>query len=265
MKREPESLVVEAFKAAKESGKSDWTSMTIAVLKNRLLGLTGGDFSQSQYGARTMKDFASQLSETIVLDTTTKPPVVTLKNPELILVDNSIAVVPRKRERIREDLWRSFLDFSSGSKYVWDASTSQAVRSDLPNDDRPRIPTITIEEYKELRRSFLETLSIDDKKTVANLPNWASAVLSDKVLSHDMRNRWNGFVKKDLTQRISDFFRANHLDMPYRLTKPLEREIDAEFRKFVIKCVQSMPLRDLKSLQLPAMTAFLAARSNRMS
>ncbi len=38
-------LIFAAFAQARDSGREDWRRMTLAVLKNRILGLTDCDFS----------------------------------------------------------------------------------------------------------------------------------------------------------------------------------------------------------------------------
>lgn len=58
-----DELVRTAFAAAKAGGKDAWDTMTLAVLKNRLLSLTDGDFDEKEYGASTMTEFTRLLSE----------------------------------------------------------------------------------------------------------------------------------------------------------------------------------------------------------
>lgn len=44
-------LIRAAFEQARNSGKRDWSEMTAAVLKNRILDMTGREFSEDRYGS----------------------------------------------------------------------------------------------------------------------------------------------------------------------------------------------------------------------
>ncbi len=48
------ALILAAFKQARAKGKPDWEVMTTAVLKNRILQLTGLSFNPNDYGASTL-------------------------------------------------------------------------------------------------------------------------------------------------------------------------------------------------------------------
>ena len=58
--------------------------MTTAVLKNRLLDLTGGTFDEAAYGATTFMDFVLRNEDTLAVDRSTAPPLVELRNPALL-------------------------------------------------------------------------------------------------------------------------------------------------------------------------------------
>jgi hypothetical protein len=74
----PSELIQAAFEQARIAGKKDWQHMTVAVLKNRLLSLTGGTFKEEQFGARTVADFVRKAGAIVELDDTRFPPVVSL-------------------------------------------------------------------------------------------------------------------------------------------------------------------------------------------
>ena len=87
--------------------------MTVAVLKNRLLDLTDRTFKESDYGSGTFWEFVKGNKDILILDETTTPPVAILKG---VSPDDHASA----QSRIRPDLWRAVLDFSSGDMYFWD-------------------------------------------------------------------------------------------------------------------------------------------------
>ena len=52
MMEDAKQLIRQAFKQARVSGKPDWHRMTTAVLKNRLLSITGNAFNETEYRCR---------------------------------------------------------------------------------------------------------------------------------------------------------------------------------------------------------------------
>ena len=61
------ALIVRAFAEARTKGKADWRTMTLGVLKNRLLQLTGRRFKEADYGAMTMRDLVARVSDLLAL------------------------------------------------------------------------------------------------------------------------------------------------------------------------------------------------------
>ena len=133
MTQDSRALIRDAFEKAKASGRPDWHRMSVAVLKNRILDLTQGLFKESDHGATTFQDFVRQHGDILELDRNTKPPVAILKgvSPEPESTPQRTAV------RIRADLWRAVLDFSSHRRYVWDGEEHVA-RPDDGRDVRTR-------------------------------------------------------------------------------------------------------------------------------
>src|SRR5262249_7211649 len=140
-----------AFEQARSSGKPDWFRMTIAVLKNRLLTLTNREFHESHYGVHTMRDFVGLARDTVNIDSSTYPPIVTLLSAETEQIEKR----PVTKSRVRPDLWRAVLDYSHGYTFVWDTDTKSA-REALPADAFPVLPTISENELRSWRTSFAE-------------------------------------------------------------------------------------------------------------
>ena len=50
-------LIRQAFQRAKHAGKADWNEMTSAVLKSRMLDITGNNFNEADYGYFNFTEF----------------------------------------------------------------------------------------------------------------------------------------------------------------------------------------------------------------
>jgi len=113
-------LVQTAFDRARQSGKPDWWIMAIPVLKNRLLQMTDREFRETNYGARSFRDFIQQHADILRVEETPFPGFVVLRSAE---PEHQPGLAPRGAVlEVSPDLWRAVLDFSSGNKYVWDKS-----------------------------------------------------------------------------------------------------------------------------------------------
>ena len=122
-------LIQQAFERAKVSGKPDWHRMTTAVLKNRLLDLTGNTFNEAKYCADTFTAFVLRYSDIVHLDRSKFPPIVQLRDAELDTLAPGYVETASNRVRVRSDLWQAVLDYSSGTRYVWDEAKKQALPS----------------------------------------------------------------------------------------------------------------------------------------
>ena len=56
--------------------------MTTAVLKNRLLNSTNGEFNERNFGVSSMVEFARLFPEDLEVDTQSRPPAVRLRRPD---------------------------------------------------------------------------------------------------------------------------------------------------------------------------------------
>src|SRR6266850_1463987 len=142
-------LVERAFGLARQSGKLDWWTMAIPVLKNRLLLLTNKAFKEADFGATSFRDFLNKIPDVVSVDETPPPGFVILKSAAPERFERPSANVFRG-ERIRADLWRAVLDYSSGHNYVWDTS-EQVVRPAKLKEDGPVLPTLSLADLDEWR------------------------------------------------------------------------------------------------------------------
>ena len=151
-------LLLATFAAARRSGKPEWRSMTAAVLKNRLLDLTSREFDTSQYGASSFLEFVSSFPDLLAVDRAVSPQMVTLLQVETTADESSLPSTEPLRGRVRPDLWRAILDYTSGATYLWDPTTAAARATRETEDLTPdlALPTIDEEEMSHWRSEFAE-------------------------------------------------------------------------------------------------------------
>lgn len=251
---DPTELVLKAFAMARDSGKPGWNRMTTAVLKNRLLLLTKGQFSERGYGAATFKDFLGLLAAPVRVDTSVQPPVVELFDggePE-VRKEASVA------ETVRADLWRAMLDYSSGHAYVWDKDTNQAVPKEEA-DQRPLLPTVSAQELGTWRNKFAQE-SREGLSPVnqARLEQWVAAALPTRSLPKSLQGPWNGELKKRVLERLGEWFGERGIPAP---TDSVARDPlagprippDAEhLRSALLRCIRHMTPAELERITVPA-------------
>ena len=124
--QDAQQLIVRAYKEARHSGKPDWRRMTTAVLKNRLLDLTGRDFDETDYGASSFMGFVSRYPDMLQVDDSVFPPIVELYGMEADRLPSAGDEYTPTAYHIRSDLWQAALDYSSGMQYVWDLNTEES-------------------------------------------------------------------------------------------------------------------------------------------
>jgi len=251
-------LIRRAFEAARSSGKTDWAVMTTPVLKNRMLILSDRTFDQADWGAETVIEFVKLFGDIVELDLTTHPATVRL-------IDAEVDEVPEPdqplgpRRRIRADLWDAVLDYSSGSLYVWSDGEAVAVASVGDDDVRPRLPTVSPDEFRGWRESFVACLP--EKVVppfVERLDSWKARGRTVD-LPPRFRNTWTGYMKQRVLDALQTWFAANSIAVP----DDLVQEVDAptkragsdeaeHLRAFVISCVESMSSGELERLLIPA-------------
>src|SRR6266511_4011661 len=77
---EGKRLILAAFAAARDKGVPDWRRMTSAVLKNRLLALTNGQFDERRWNATSFRQFLAQYLDLLRIDSSRHPPIVELRD-----------------------------------------------------------------------------------------------------------------------------------------------------------------------------------------
>ena len=249
MTQDSRALIRDAFEKAKASGRPDWHRMSVAVLKNRILDLTQGLFKESDHGATTFQDFVRQHGDILELDRNTKPPVAILKgvSPEPESTPQRTAV------RIRADLWRAALDFSSHRRYVWDGEEHVA-RPDDGEMSGPALPTITADQFNRWKTSFAD--GVDDDLRDAHLVIWTERPLPSSYLPSHLKHRWNAFLKAEVYKHLLVWFEAQNLSPPPDLLAAPDSGVTSSWsetlRKELIACLRSMTPEELKRVQIPS-------------
>jgi hypothetical protein len=232
--------------------------MAIPVLKNRILLLTGGQFRESEFGASSFRQFLSLLPTGIVtVDDSQAPGFV-----DLVL--NEVKNSPSDRShhtRIRSDLWRATLDYSSRQRYVWDSTLKQATPAKA-DDAGPFIPTISEDEFNRLRHSFVEAHLATEKGAEDRIKRWAVEGLPTAFLPARLRPLWNIELKKQVEERLKPWFTENHIEPPsdfsYQWQVSASRSGSDQLRQFVMSCIRAMTDEELAELRIPAKVAMRA-------
>ena len=81
--------------------------MRIAVLKNRLLQMSDRKFDERKHGAHSFREMLGQY-----------PHILRIDSADVEL--SAGKKMPDAKQRVRADLWRAVMDYSSGRRYAWD-------------------------------------------------------------------------------------------------------------------------------------------------
>ena len=231
MTNDPHDLVRRAYLMAQKRGKSDWYRMTLAVLKNRLLDLTGRQFNETDYGAANFHEFIRQMPDLLVLDLNVFPPVAEIKwgreaNKKAHLPE--VGSLEKKTDGeseliyegngIRSDLWTAIVDYRSEKVYVWD-SDRRCVRIDEEGVEGDVLPTLDEEELYKWRNQFaeeyLEPLSSTDRR---RLKNWCDRGHGIMELPAHLKSAWDKYFKRGVAERLKVWFRGE-----YRIAEQLDQ------------------------------------------
>ena len=248
-------LLEKAFVSARDSGKRGWNRMTIAVLKNRLLQLTNRTFTESTFGAKSLLELLSRYSELISIDRSTRPPTVEW------LDCAAVAPEPIRPGRVRADLWRAVLDYTSGTQFEWDMAHAQA-RAVPVADPARSLPTINAAILGAWRKSFADdhaaTLTeADDKERVQG---WVEKGLGTQHLPRRLQSAWNAYLKNQVIERLEQWFGTAKVPVPKLTAESREglpvATTSTALRQFVHRCIDTMSDDELEALVLPAGVVF---------
>ena len=265
------ALILRAFEEAYLSGKPDWRRMTTAVLKNRLLSSTNREFDEARYGATSFMGFVSSYPEMLRLDRSKFPPFVELQGDEWEFLTKKVDAGTGKPYRIRVDLWRAVLDYSSGTRYVWDYDKDEA-RTSVGIERYPVIDTISAEIQKSWRRQFLDgnahSMNLTQSE-VEQSDEWVQLHLQTHRLPARLVPYWNRFFRDKVLAHLENWFSQTNLSPPQDLVSRFDQSLTVgvsgidELRDLVLSVVQKMTNEELSKLELPAQAVLRATRKSK--
>jgi hypothetical protein len=243
-----EALIISAFKAAREKGKPEWRRMSIAVLKNRLIQMTHGEFGEARHGASSIRELLARY-----------PQLVKIDDQMIELLGNHSAEESGGAvQRVRADLWRATMDYTSGTRYAWDQAAQRA--REATEGDALIIPTLTKEEIQQWRDQFSGRDPSDVK-----VQRWRSEGLGTYALPLRLRHEWNRFVQAKVTERLSQWLKEHALQVPLtESVAQIQNETPTDrLRAVVVACVQVMTREELADLKIPATVVYRVQMSGR--
>lgn len=248
---ELETLIRQAFAAARTTKGENWRTMTVPVLKNRLLQLTGRSFDEKKYGARTIGELVHSLEHLLDVDVSARPSTIRLKGHDEVVTS---ATATGLSSRVRRDLWNAVMDFSAGHRWVW--SDGAAVPETEGVSGAQMLPTLTANELGAWRAEFAAK-----QADPAGLQEWVSSSGATRQLPAAFRPLWNAELKAKVLTRLQGWFTANALETPEDAVGSATAKLAAgpghaarpgSLRAFVAGCVAVMTERELEALVLPA-------------
>ena len=267
----PRDLILRAFEEAYLSGKPDWRRMTTAVLKNRLLSSTNRDFNETRYGATSFMGFVSGYPDVLRVDRSQFPPVVELIGEEWGFLTKKVDAGIGKPYRIRVDLWQAALDYSSGTRYVWDYEKDE-VRPSVGNERYPVIDTISAEMQNSWRRQFLDenehAMNLTQSETDES-DEWVQFHLQTRRLPARLVPYWNRFFRDKVLAHLENWFSQANVPQPRDLVSRVDRPLTGgpkgadELRDMVMSVVQKMTYEELSNLELPAQAVLRATQKSK--
>lgn len=255
---EAEPMVLQAFRQARESAKTDWDSMAVPVLKNRLLLATSQTFDETDYGAPNIWHFVT-LFPHLLQTSGVRPKERVRLLEELEDVDGTppatVALDPVAKGRLRVDLWRAIFDYSAGKEFVWDEIAGRARARVDTDGDLPILPTLTREDLRDLRREFVATQERVSDHDAQRLDTWATGNGATAALPRIYRSLWNTHLKSHAANRLRSFFTHAQVDVPNDLfggtPRVREKETDIErHRRHAHRYIDAMTGEELARLSI---------------
>jgi len=191
-------------------------SMTLAVLNNRLLQKTLRRFNPRDYGATNLRELLETLQPALELSLEKGGPMVIFRDLSVTSAElkNKASASEDFEEggrstsgRIRNDLWMAIMDYSGGSRYVWDERRGVARTASQEDQEAPSLPTVTPDELDDWRSKFLASNEATLAPTDLVLANrWRNQRLPTSSLPSELQQSWNKELNRRVRQRLSTFF-----------------------------------------------------------
>lgn len=257
MNEDTRALIVAAFEVAAKSGRSD--GMTAAVLKNRMMQLSAGGFDEKELGFESFSAFLAANTDDLEIDRSARPVLVRLRGQ----VPVSQKPTPEESVRIRPDLWRAVMDYSSSAVYAWNPESGLAERAEVGGDPSFVLPTLVPAELHDLRSRFEAKHRAAGTETErVRLAAWLDNDLGTSALPPRLRGIWNHVLKEAAQERLVGWFAQRGIVPPkiVQIGEVRERRKVDELRDWVRAVVDVMSDEELRALDLPAGATFRAGR-----
>ena len=270
--QDPQHLIASSYQEARRSGKRDWRRMTTAVLKNRLLDLTGRSFTEAQYGASSFMDFVSRYPNMLQVDDSVFPPIVELHGAEADRLSPADSDYTSTTYHIRSDLWQAVLDYSSGTTYVWDLDRKEA-RPTQEFDPNPIVDTVTADIQRQWRQEFLDdvTRSLELTHTeVGQTSEWIRLQLGTSRLPTQLIPMWNRFFRDKVLAHLHRWFSESGLEPPDDIASSVSKRLASspseteKLRELVLSVVRKMTHEELSGLSLPSEAVLRATKQSKL-
>lgn len=247
---EAKALIEGAFSAARAGRKQDWHRMTAAVLKNRMLSLSDRTFDEADYGFDSFTSFLEGVATDFLI----------LDRDGYLTVELAHALEPdtHRAGRVRSDLWKAVMDYSSEQRYYWSRHAHRAEADDASGG--PLLPTVTREEFLEWRKDFADTScrSLSQMDAIV-LRGWSETTMGTGSLPPKLRPLWNEFLKERVVRRLTAWFDEHAVPAPTDLVSIEDRpQVQGDrdhhirdLRRFVSSVVMAMTRSELAELRLP--------------
>lgn len=249
-------LIEQAFEDARRTGRPDWRTMTIAVLKNRILN-RNRSFQERDYGARTIAELVRRYPDLLLLDDSSVPPKVTLRTSSV----SAPTATDVEHSRIRPDLWKAIVDYQSGLTYIWDGEAARSTEGLSAEEAASQmvLPTLSVAELDAWRQEFRDNVNdlIRDVPTAAEQTRrWIENRLGTRYLPASLRSLWNQELKRRVIDRLTAWFAEHEVPAPPGLlqARPVARDqaVGADtLRQLILRCVQVMTENELRQVYLP--------------
>ena len=224
-------------------------------------------FDEAEYGASNFTAFVLKNKDVLLLDRSSFPPLVELvgATPRPQPYDDDTHV--NEGYRIRPDIWKAALDYSSGTQYVWDVDSRQAIPAQ-GRDGEQIISTITESVQREWREAFRtkikDTTTADEADQIEL---WIDKHLGASHLPDRLEKRWIDCFRDRVRNHLSQWFSDADLPLPedliarfQRKSSIISRETEA-LREFVLSVVRTMTHDELSGLMLQASAVLRLKRS----
>lgn len=255
-------LLATAFAAARQSKPDSWTTMTTAVLKNRLLQQTGGTFSERTYGFRNMTELAHSLEDLLVVNEDARPVALTLKaGSDDAEVEGPSSKPVGPGTKVRPDLWDAVMDWSADHAWVWVNGRAEPGEA---GTGLPMLPTLSPFELQDWRDAFVAKYADGlDEEARAALAAWQATGRGTRYLPASLRPLWNEWLKRRAVERLRAWFEERQEQLPSDVVLDSPNPSNAagptgrpttsgSLRAFVASVVALMTEAELQSLSLPA-------------